>query len=282
MSDAGQAGSGFVEVGGGKLYYETAGAGHPLVLIHAGVAHSAMWDDQWAEFARHYRVIRYDTRGFGRSATEDVEFANRRDLAALLDHLGVASAYVVGVSRAGAIAIDFTLEYPERVDALIPVAAGVSGFEPQPSEANKHEWAMFDEMDAAEERKDIERLLELELRMWVDGPAQPVGRAAPALRQRVYEMMRFNADHHETGGKHQPLDPPALGRLGEIKAPTLVIVGEYDTTMTLAMADLLAEGIPGARKALMRDTAHVPNMEKPAEFSKLVLEFLAGLPQKRA
>lgn len=281
MTDAGQAG-GFVEVEGGKLYYETAGQGHPLVLIHAGVAHSAMWDDQWQEFARGYRVIRYDTRGFGRSATADVAFSNRRDLADLLDHLGVASAYVVGVSRAGAIAVDFALEHPERVDALIPVAAGVSGFEPEASEANKHEWAMFDEMEAAEERKDLERLLELELHMWVDGPAQPVGRAAPALRQRVHEMMRFNAEQHQTGGQSRPLDPPALGRLGEIAAPTLVIVGEYDTTMTLEIADLLAAGIPGAHKALMRGTAHVPNMERPAEFSALVLEFLAGLPQKGA
>src|SRR5262249_13492382 len=113
--------NGFAEVEGGQLYYETAGTGHPLTLIHAGVADGRMWDDQFLTFAQHYRVIRYDARGFGRSRTESVSFSNRRDLYDLLRHLGVEKTYVMGVSRGGQIATDFTLERPEMVDALIPV-----------------------------------------------------------------------------------------------------------------------------------------------------------------
>ncbi len=104
--------NGYVPVRNGELYYEVEGAGHPLVLIHAGVADHTMWDAQAPVFARRFRVIRYDTRGYGRSRTQDTEYSERQDLLDLLDHLGVPAAHVVGISRGGMIAIDFTLEHP--------------------------------------------------------------------------------------------------------------------------------------------------------------------------
>src|SRR5690349_8638123 len=105
----------YLPVEGGQLYYEVTGAGHPLVLIHAGVADLRQWDEQVAAFAPHYRVIRYDTRGFGKTRTEPVAFSNRQDLYELLTHLGVEKAYLIGNSRGGQIAFDFTLEHPEMV-----------------------------------------------------------------------------------------------------------------------------------------------------------------------
>src|SRR3989304_1406543 len=120
--------TGFVDVEGARLYYETAGTGRYLVLIHAGVADSRMWDDQFLVFADRFHVVRYDTRGFGRSKTEDGPFSNRQDLRELLRHLGIGRSSLCGASRAGQIAIDFTLEYPEMVEALVPVAAGISGY----------------------------------------------------------------------------------------------------------------------------------------------------------
>src|SRR5688500_18397204 len=97
--------SGFLDVPGGRPYYEVDGEGHPLTLVHAGIANLRMWDDQVPAFAERYRVIRYDTRGFGRTETEDVSFSNRADLAALLDHLEAPSTYLVGASRSGQIAL---------------------------------------------------------------------------------------------------------------------------------------------------------------------------------
>src|SRR5919108_6367792 len=119
--------SGFLETNGARIYYEIDGAGEPLVLIHAGVANLCMWDEQVTAFRDEYRVVRYDTRGFGRTETDAVEFSNRADLAALLDHLGETAAHVVGMSRAGSIALDFAIEYPDRVRSLTVAAGGVSG-----------------------------------------------------------------------------------------------------------------------------------------------------------
>src|SRR5579883_2650659 len=127
--------TGYVDVEGGKLYYEVAGTGHPFVLIHAGVADHHMWDDQFPVFAQRYRVIRYDTREFGLTTSENVSYSNRQDLYDLLRHLGVEKTYVMGCSLGGQIAVDFTLEHPDMVDALIVVGGGISGHEEPVTEA---------------------------------------------------------------------------------------------------------------------------------------------------
>src|SRR5688572_299700 len=122
--------SGFIEVPGAKLYYEAAGDGPQVVLIHAGVAHLRMWDAQVAAWRDRHRVIRYDTRGFGRTLTQDVPYSNRADLAAVMDHLGVEKAHILGLSRGAMIALDFAVEQPGRAKSLVWVAGGLRGFEP--------------------------------------------------------------------------------------------------------------------------------------------------------
>lgn len=267
--------TGFVNVSGARLYYEVAGAGHPLVLIHAGVADCRMWDEQFPVFARQFRVVRYDTRAFGRSVTEDVPFSNRQDLLDLLDHLGIDRAYIIGVSRAGSIAIDFTVEHPDRVAALVPVASGLSGA--KGATRSDVEARLFAEMDRLYEAKDFAKLADLEVQMWVDGPGQPQDRVPHAIRERVREMILHNYKTHTVEGKPIVLDPPAAGRLGEIRVPTLVVWGDLDESGVLHAADLLARGVRGARKAVIPGTAHMLSMEKPAEFTRIVLEFLQGL-----
>jgi len=276
MTTSIQSQSGYVDVEGGQIYYEVAGEGHPLVLIHAGVAHLDMWNYQWEAFTQRYRCIRYDTRGFGRSKTdsEEVSFSNRQDLYDLLKHLGVDKTYVMGVSRGGQIATDFTLERPEMVDALIPVAAGLSGHDGGASEADI---ALFNEAEKLWEAKDFEKLADMEVRMWADGPGQPEGRAAQYVREHLREMILFNYTNQAIEGKPRVLDPPAAGRLSEIKVPTLVIVGNLDFSDVTSAADALAEGIPGAKKVVIPGTAHMINMEQPEEFTRIVLDFLGSL-----
>lgn len=269
--------TGYVQVPGARLYYEAAGAGPLLLLIHAGVADCRMWDAQVAVFARHFRVVRYDTRGIGRSITDDVPFSNRQDVLDLLDHLGIERTYVVGVSRGGSIAIDFTLEHPERVAALVPVASGLGGSQAGRT-APDHEKQMFAEMDRLYEAKEFAQLADLEVQMWVDGPGQPSSRVAPAIREGVREMILSNYRTHTVEGKPIVLDPPAAGRLGEIRVPTLVVLGDLDESGVLHAADLLARGVRGARKVVIPGTAHMLSLEKPDEFTRIVLEFLRGLP----
>src|SRR5688500_594970 len=214
--------SGLLEPNGARLYYEVEGSGEPLVLIHAGVANLRMWDDDVAALRDAYRVIRYDTRGFGRTETDAVEFSNRADIAALLDHLGEESAHVVGFSRSGSIAIDFALEYPDRVRSLVVGAGGISGY--QSPDASPED---FEAEEKLYETKDWEGLASWEADYWGNGPGQPADRV-PEVRARIYdwELTNYRAEKEE--GKPRVLDPPAAGRLDELKMPMLVIYGTLD------------------------------------------------------
>jgi pimeloyl-ACP methyl ester carboxylesterase len=278
MANAATSISGYAPVQGGELYYETAGAGRAVVLIHAGVADCSMWDEQFTELARQLRVIRYDVRGYGRSRSEAVIFSYQRDLVDLLDFLGLEKAALVGVSRGGMIAIDTTIEHPQRVEALITVASGIGGFQHQPdgSPKSQTEVEMFARMEELWEKRELEALNKLEVRMWVDGPGQPEGRADPSVRQWVLHMNYQDLTHPDEKTTVQELEPPAAGRLGEIRVPTLVIAGDLDTTRVLASAEALAQGIPGARKVIIPGTAHMLSMEQPGEFNRVVLEFLGN------
>ncbi len=157
--------SGFIDVEGGRLYYEADGEGTPITLIHAGVAHVRMWDEQVTAWRDRHLVIRYDTRGFGRTITEDMPYSNRDDLRAVLDYLEVERTHLVGLSRGAMIATDFTVENPERIKSLTWVAGGLRGFEVEDPRLTDL-WA---QMEALEEGRDWNPLVELETKLWVDG-----------------------------------------------------------------------------------------------------------------
>lgn len=268
--------SGFAPVHNGSLYYEVAGSGPAILLIHAGVADCTMWDPQFDLFSQNYRVIRYDTRGFGKSRTKTTDFSNRQDIVDLLTFLGVDRACVTGISRGGQIAIDFTLEHPERVTALIAVAAGVSGYEYKAGEDEiaTHEIELFNHMDELWEKNAFDELADIESHIWADGPSQPVGRASPEVRNYLRRIVRLNYTRQDGKITPQPLSPPAVNRLAEIRVPTLILVGEYDGIATLEIADYLEREIRGARKVVFPATAHMVPLEKPARFNEIVLYFL--------
>lgn len=271
--------TGYCPVDGGELYYEAEGdpAGPALLFIHAGVADCSMWDAQVAHLRATHRVVRFDTRGYGRTRTDDVAFSNRADAIAVLDHVGVDKAALIGCSRGGQIAIDTTIEFPTRVRAVVPVAAGLSGFpfEPDGSEREKVEMAMFDQMEAAWEAKDWERLADLDVRVWADGPGQPEGRAKAEIREAVRRMCLDTYRNHNVGGRPIPLDPPAFGRLAEIRVPALVVTGDLDTSGVAKMGMAMRDGIAGARHTLFLGAAHLPSMEQPEAFNRVLAEFLS-------
>jgi 3-oxoadipate enol-lactonase len=267
----------YLEIPGAQLYYEVEeGRGPPLTLIHAGVAHLRMWDEQVAAFAPRHRVIRYDTRGFGRTRNEDVAYSNRDDLRRLLDHLGVERTYLLGTSRGGMIAIDFTLEAPDRVGALILVASGLGGHEEPESDID------WDELERLEEARDWARLVERETEIWVDGPGQPPGRVDPAVRRQMIEwnLENYRGDH--PAGQPQRLEPAAAGRLHEIGVPTLVCWGDLDEPGVPSAGERLASEIRGARRHVFPGVAHMVSLERPAELSRLVLDFLESVEAGQA
>jgi len=263
--------NGTLETNGARIYYEVVGSGEPVVLIHAGVANLRMWDEQVKALRDAYRVIRYDTRGFGATETDAVDFSNRADIAALLDHLGESSAHVLGLSRGGSIALDFALEYPDRVRSLIVAAGGISGYE-SPDEADA---SVFEEPEKLLEAKDWEGISEWETAYWADGPGQPKERVDPALRARVHDWILTNYRAQKEEGTPQPLDPPAVGRLSELRAPLLVIIGTLDEPGTQQSMHHLAKLVPGARLEVFEGAAHMINLEQPDRFNALLREFFS-------
>jgi 3-oxoadipate enol-lactonase len=263
--------TGFLETNGARLYYEVEGSGEAVVLIHAGVANLRMWDEQVAALRDRYRLIRYDTRGFGRTETDAVEFSNRADIAALIEHLGERSAHLVGFSRAGSIALDFALEYPDRVRSLVVGAGGISGYE-SPDGSPPEAWELPEKL---EEAKDWEALADWEAAYWADGPGQLAGRSG-AVRDLVHDWVLENYRAEKEEGKPIVLDPPAAGRLGELKAPLLVVLGTFDEPGTTQAMRHLAEAVPGARLEVF-DTAHMINLEQPERFNALLSEWLASV-----
>ncbi len=267
--------TGFIGLGDGKMYYEMAGAGPTLVFTHAGFVDSRMWDDQWNALTKRYRVIRYDMRGYGKSDPVKAPISRRADLYRLLKHLQVQRATLIGCSMGGEISLDFTLEHPELVSGLVLVSAVPSGFQMQ-GEPPPNVMSM---MESAQ-KGDLERASELQIEIWVDGPFRQSAQVDPTVRQRAAEMNRIPVNN-QTWAKADmqplnPLNPPAVGRLKEVRVPTLVIAGAMDDPEILRAAETLATGIPGAKKVIIPNTAHVPNMEKPAEFNQAVEGFLKG------
>jgi len=260
-------------INGAQIYYEMKGSGHPLLLIHAGVADSRMWDDQFDAFAEKYRVIRFDLRGFGRSNMPSGSFANYEDVRALLDFLEIKSASILGISFGGSIALDFTLAHPNYVKALILGAPSVSGT--RPSARIKQFW---NEEDALLEQGKLDEATELNLELWVDGPHRRPDQVSSQVRKQVRQMQmdafikEIPDDIKEVG-----LVPPAAGRLAEIQIPVQVLVGQLDLQEKVALADDLELEIPNCQKVVLPHVAHMLNMESPELFNKHVLNFLSTI-----
>lgn len=261
---------GVAEVKGASVYYELAGAGAPLVLLHAGICDGRMWEGQFDALAAVRRVLRYDRRGFGRTTQGAEAFSHVDDLADLLGHLSIGRVTLVGCSQGAKIALDFALTRAEQVAALVLVAPSVSGYAyaaaPPPQ---------YDEIDRAEAAGDVERVNELELQIWVDGPRRAPGEVDGDVRELVREMNLVALT--SSVGEQLPPGVSAAGRLGEVRVPTLIVVGDLDTPQTLEAAGALAKGVRGARLEVLEGTAHLPNMERPEEFNRLVLDFLNGV-----
>jgi pimeloyl-ACP methyl ester carboxylesterase len=191
------------------------------------------------------------------------------DLLALIDELELKPAHLVGCSMGGGIAIDFALLHPERISKLVLVGAAVSGTQPEPEDVKLYATAA-----AARTAEDYEALNEAMLELYLDGPHRRPGHVAKPVRELVHEMNERAVRVDLERSPPEEIDPPAAERLGEISAPTLVVVGDLDVLSVLRNADLLSSAIRNARKAVIRDAAHLPNMEHPEEFNRIVREFL--------
>ena len=258
--------AGFGNVNGTQLFYEVAGKGETVVLIHGLCLDLRMWDDQVPALSEHYCVLRYDVRGFGKSGVPSGPFRHADDLHALLEHLDLGAAHIVGLSMGGRIALHHALIYPDATRSLVLVDSALDGFD------WSREWE--DSLDA------------------IEAYAQVFGAAAGNgmwLKHELFATARTNercntklaAIVNDCPGWNWVNDTPAMGidppaglRLASVTAPTLVVVGENDLPDFARIADKLAAEIPHAQKAVLCGAGHMSNMERAPEFNTLLLDFL--------
>ncbi len=231
-----------------------------------------MWDPQAKPFAREFRVIRYDVRGFGRSSPAKAPYSDADDLTRLLEHLDVDRPMLVGVSNGGRIALDFAVSHPDSVEALVPVCSGLHGYDPR---ENPEAAAAFAALDRAE--RELSRLyrtgkigeaVEGVLALWC-------ATQGPRTRPLVQRMVTENAAAAFSEGEFSiPAAPSTAGRLGAIRAPTLVVTGERDVPAIHFIADHLDRAIPGATRTEIAGGDHLPNLSRTEPFNQVVLDFL--------
>ena len=254
----------FVDVEGSKLYYEECGTGaEAVVLIHDGIAHSAVWDDVWPDFCKHFHTIRYDRRGYGRTPAASTWYTETEDLAALLRQRKISRAVLVGSSHGGELSIDFTLQYPGVVQQLVLVGAVVSGFPYSDHFLNRgmNNSQPFEKNDVA-----------TGLANW----AKDKYLLAPgheAAQKRLLALLTANPQDMTHSDYARPT-APAIGRLRDIHLPTLILVGDADIPDVHAHAGAIEAGIPGSKRVVISDAGHLMYLEKPAEFSGQVINFI--------
>jgi len=257
--------SGYISVSDGRLYYEEAGQGPCIVFLHDGMLHSEAYDPQFAACANEYRVVRYDRRGFGRSDNPHQPYSNTADLKAVFDTLKIDSALLIGCSAGGRLAIDFALKHPKLVTGLILIGPVVSGME-----LTNHMLTRGGRL-TTEIQTDSVRYRNY----WIDSDpyefyptnGEAKARARELLTAYPQNLNRRN-DRFQQGAER-----PAVRFLSEIKAPTLIIVGEGDIADVHAHAGAIEAGISGARREIVSNAGHLVALEKPQEVTDLIRSF---------
>jgi len=256
--------SGYVEVESGKVYYEECGrAATTVVLIHDGIAHSAVWDEVWPTFCEKFHTIRYDRRGYGKSPASTTWYYETDDLATLLHHLSVKDAVIVGSSHGGELSIDFTLAHPDVVQQLVLVGAVVSGFPYSDHFLNR---GMQNSKPL--ENKDLKgAIANWSKDKYVLAPGHE------AAQKKLLDILSGSPQDISHEDWTRPTQG-ALPRLGEIHVPALILTGDADIPDVHAHAGAIEAGIRGSRRVVLSDAGHLMYLEKPEEFARVVTSFI--------
>jgi pimeloyl-ACP methyl ester carboxylesterase len=264
----------FVRSGGSDIYFEWIGSGMPVLFLHAGIADSGMWNPQF-ETMVGYQLIRCDMRGFGQSPWLSEPFAYHDDALAVLDHLGVESAVVVGCSMGGMTALDLAAAHPDRVAGLVLIGTAMPGFEP---EGGWQPWPLQEEPSQASKSGDLDRVIDIDIDNWVVGVRRDRTDVDSHLIEFVREMDTTPVATEEARESlEKPPDPDFDDNIAGVSVPTLAVVGEYDRPGMDQAAQHLAEFFGGQVSVTIAGAAHLPSLEQPESFNDVLDQYLAGL-----
>lgn len=271
--------SDWLDVAGGRLYYEAHGEGRaPIVLLHAGIADSRMWDAQFGALAvPPYRVARYDLRGFGKSDAPTTPWSDMSDLGAILQRVEEQADYpaiLIGAASGASVALDFAVRFPDRVRALILISPLLSGF----TDYTEATVQVITDIQRAAARGDRITAVELTMRLWVDGFTRSIDKLDLKVRMRIHRYLTDNMHIFNPTDLDVRPTAPAADKLGTITAPTLILTGEYDLDDIHQIADTLMNGLGGAvDRVNMTDAGHMLNMEQPDRTNAAIREFIGRL-----
>ena len=278
-SDA--AGGNFLDVGGVKIWYQECGATNPtaVVLLHDGLLHSITWDQVWSPLCAKYHVVRYDRRGYGRSEPSKTPFVPEDDLVKVMRQVHTDRAILVGNSSGGGLAIDFAVAHPESVSGLVLIGPVVHGM-PSTDYFNQR----GSQNSAPLEKGDIKSAAE----NWSKDRFLISGND-PAARKQLYEGLAANPQNlNYAGGLEIRPSPPTVTRLGEIRAPALLLVGEADIADVFAYTGAILADVRLAKFEVWKDTGHLIQLQRPKElveridrFVPLALRKAADVPDSR-
>lgn len=260
------------------IAYDRAGTGGdlPVVLLHAGVADRRMWDPLWPELTAGHDAVRLDLRGFGESTDRPAgALSHVDDVLDTLTELGIGRCTLVGASLGAGVAVEAALARPEAVASLLLCAPGGSLIPEMTPQLRSFVTAE----NAAMEAGDLDAAAEANVTWWLVGPHRAAADVDPAVRDLVRSMQRraFELTEKWDDVEEREPEPPALDRLGEITAPTLVLQGGLDLDAIGQAARRVTEGVPGARRVDWPDTAHLPSLERPEAFLGLLRDWLDGV-----
>ncbi|HEU5187647.1 MAG TPA: alpha/beta fold hydrolase [Candidatus Saccharimonadales bacterium] len=231
--------------------------GQPIVFVHGFTLDHTVWRPQVEFFCKDYQVITYDARGFGKSSLPDGPYDHAADLRALLEHLDIEQAHLVGLSMGGRIATNFTIDYPEMVKTLTLMDAALDGYK------SEVDWNVH-----AKEQGLKENWLNHEVFVMTQKRPEIVA-ALGAIVQGYSGWHWLHHDPQSVANTH------ARDHLHEITKPTLIVVGEGDLSYFHNIADVLATGIFGSRKVIVPNAGHMVNLEAPSEINNLLADFIA-------
>jgi pimeloyl-ACP methyl ester carboxylesterase len=262
-----------VASGRARLAAFVAGSGAPVVFLHAAVCDSRMWLAQAEAVSASHKAIAYDRRGFGRTVAEREDHSAVADLMAVLDATADRRpAILVACSQGGRVALDAALLHPQRISGLVLISPSVSG---APDPALPPDIApLVARQKQAEQAGDVDAVNAIKARLWLDGPLQPEGRVSGAARALFLDMNGIALRLPPAGTNSDSAS--VYGRLAEIAIPTMAICGAYDFPHIAERCRHLAATMPTASYRALPDAAHLPSLEKPAEVTALILEFLGG------
>lgn len=263
---------GFAPVDGGRLYYQIAGSGDTVVLIHGIAGDHRHWNNQFEQIAARFRVVRYDVRGWGQSSNPVIgsPYSDFSDLANLLDHIGVEKAHIVGWSMGSGIAFDFVTAYPNRAKSLVSVGPWLFGHRSQNIDK------LYEQMGA------VAKVVEESGAVAAVNAFVDIVLDGSILDESADEFIRSVGAESSFWTFANPrqsvsLKPNAATQLSNLTIPILVITAEHDLPACREMGDFIVTNAPNSKQFVVQNTGHLMHIEKPNEFNRMLLAFLGGL-----